>query len=321
MAWPVGRPGAEERVLMDIIKNTATVMPVVMTVPDEQVRERVASIVASEGIAADAVRFVVTKIDSLWARDFAPRIVKLASGGFLAVDAVYDINETRLNDDFATEALAPALGIPHTYVPLAIDGGNLLSNGAGLCLTTDQTRVKNEEVFLVSGAEVTSRIQQFYGAEEVVYLEPLVGEPTGHADMFATFVAPDVVVVGQYDPSFDPINAKILDRNAERLSEVRTRCGPLQVHRIPMPNRVNGKFLTYTNVIFANGLLLIPQFADHDPEGRAVAMRVYQRLLPAWRIVPIESSALMERNGSLHCATLNLYRTSPPQKSANRRDT
>jgi hypothetical protein len=113
-------------------------------------------------------------------------------------------------------------------------------------------------------------------------------------------------VVGSYDPEDDDINAAILDRNANLLRHVSPACGRLKVVRIPMPPREDGQWRTYTNVVFANGNLMVPVYPDMDSRGRRQALRTFSRLLPGWQITPVDASALSELGGSLHCITRNV---------------
>jgi agmatine/peptidylarginine deiminase len=126
--------------------------------------------------------------------------------------------------------------------------------------------------------------------------------------MFCTFTAPDTVVVARCDERIDPQNAAILDRNAQRLAEVKTPCGPLKVVRLPMVSaRDTQRCLTYTNVIYANGLLLVPSYAGTVREVEEQVQQTYRQLLPGWEIRRIEADALLDAMGSLHCISANLH--------------
>jgi agmatine/peptidylarginine deiminase len=161
-------------------------------------------------------------------------------------------------------------------------------------------------------------LHDYFGARQTVYLERLDGEPTGHVDMFAAFVSRDTVVVGTYDPNVDPLNAALLDRNATRLGEIRTATGPLRVVRIPMPGNHDGVWRTYTNVTFANGVLLVPVYADADPAVQADALALYQQLLPRWTVVPIEAAGLIPCGGALHCVSKSLLSLGPRPRPTHR---
>jgi agmatine/peptidylarginine deiminase len=180
-----------------------------------------------------------------------------------------------------------------------------------LCLVSARLPDKNCQAGYPE-SHVTNTIKRLFGATQVVYLEPLDDEPTGHVDWFATFTSSDTIVIGDYRGT-DPVNARLLDEHAERLAGVTTANGPLKVVRIPMPPRgeqyVGG---TYTNVVFANGVLLVPSYPEASAELEREAFDVFRRLLPDWRVVGIECPKHTGRHGGLHCAVANLYRVRPP---------
>ena len=96
------------------------------------------------------------------------------------------------------------------------------------------------------------------------------------------------------------INSAI-DEAAQTLSQVKVDDVPVTVERIQMPPRRDGKWRTYTNVIYANGVLLVPQYPDYSPELDAKALEVYRKVLPDWKVVGVNASTLIEKRGSLHC--------------------
>jgi agmatine deiminase len=134
----------------------------------------------------------------------------------------------------------------------------------------------------------------------------MVGESTGHVDMFATFTSPDTIVVGQFNPHFDAVNAQILDRNAEQLAQVRTRRGRLYVERMAMPHHHDGIWRTYTNVVYANRVVLVPVYPETDPDGSREALSLYSRLLPERKVVGINAENLSALGGALHCVVMNM---------------
>ena len=84
------------------------------------------------------------------------------------------------------------------------------------------------------------------------------------------------------------MNAQILDDNAKFSTASRRKKGPLEVIRIPMPNHKDGNWRTYTNVIYANGVVLVPQYPDVDPAMDKAALDVFQKALPNWKAVGID---------------------------------
>ncbi|MGB2821418.1 MAG: agmatine deiminase family protein [Phycisphaerae bacterium] len=267
------------------------------------------------GLPQGAAQFISLRMDTPWVRDYGPLFVQRADGSVAVADLDYKAWAARADrtwDDDVPKALGKLLGLPVVSVPLTISGGNLLSNGDGVCVTTTGAAVSTRKAFAPGEAAVVKRdeaqavmrvLGEHLGFDTWVCIKALKGEPTGDADMLAAFVAPDVVLVGRLDPAADPVNAAILDDAASKLAEVQTSRGPMKVHRIPMPPPRKGKWRSYTNVIFANGVLLMPRFSDEDRQLQEEALALYARLLPGWRIVGIKSDGLEQADGLLHCLT------------------
>jgi len=165
--------------------------------------------------------------------------------------------------------------------------------------------------FVVSFVTVDRVLARAFGLDSVAFLDALAGEPTRHADMFMTFTAPNVAVVAEVDPAADPVNARILNRNATILGRVKTRVGPMRVHRVPLPLRTHGKWRPYTNVLYANGVLLLPSYRDVPRDTEQVVVELYRKLLPDWRIERIDCTDVIEDEGALHCLAINIPRCMP----------
>jgi len=82
----------------------------------------------------------------------------------------------------------------------------------------------------------------------------------------------------------------------------------MNVHRIPMPPKWGQSWRSYTNIIMANGLLLMPCFSDVDPALENRAEQVYRSLLPGWEVKRIPSDSLVKEEGQLHCISYNIPR-------------
>ncbi len=255
------------------------------------------------GIPDGKVPFLPIPSNTLWTRDYGP-FVTYRNGLVTIVDPWYGYEDRPLDEEVPTR-FARLRGLRVVPCPVIMEGGNLLSNGAGVCVTTTRLIAQNVAAGLAE-ANVRTRLRQHLGVSRLVVLEPLDGEQTGHVDMFAAFTAPDTIVVGSYATEIDPINAAILNRNAARLAAVRTAHGPLRVVRIPMPSRRGGRWRTYTNLLFANRVVLVPVYPGVDAEGEARALHVLGGLLPGRRLISIDAESLVELEGALHCVAMNL---------------
>ncbi|HUS92726.1 MAG TPA: agmatine deiminase family protein [Phycisphaerae bacterium] len=299
------------QVFVDIVAAAHRSVPIIALVASRQQVARGAELLRNHGLPPSAVRFVAMPVDTAWIRDYGPVFIRRSDGKVSAINAEYSRVGAEIKprpaDDHVPELLAKSLGLPVVPLPLDFDGGNLLTNGEGLCVSTTALITANSDGDHDQAKKKIARLlSETLGMRSWLYFKPLEGEASGHADMFVAFVAPDVVVVGRCDPATDPVNARNLDRAAELLAQVQTSRGQMQVHRIPMPPPAGGFWRTYTNVIFANGTLLMPIFHDVDPAIQEEAITLYARLLPGWKIVGIQADGLVQKMGLLHCVALNV---------------
>jgi agmatine/peptidylarginine deiminase len=209
-------------------------------------------------------------------------------------------------DDGVPEFVAASLGFNVMGSPLFAEGGDYLSNGRGLCLLSTRVVNRNAHYLEMESDQAMGNFAAILGFEQLLLLPPLQGESTGHVDMFCTLLAPDLAVVGRYDADDDPANAAHLEGIVERLEGFPTLHGPMKVERIPMPPKDDGVWRTYTNIVLANEVVLVPIYPDHSPELDQEALAIYRRLLPDRRVVGIDASGLIRMNGALRCVTMNI---------------
>ena len=305
----------QRQVLADIIAASYRTIRVIVLVSDDESRQSASEALSERDVPLSEITFIDLPFDSIWIRDYGPICVKSATGQVQWRDHQYVMTAegwigtdgkriTRSGDASVTGTLASMTGILSREVPLVLYGGGISSNGEGLLLVASDIVKWNKKKYGYSKEKITDLLKEHYGAREVVYLNVLKREPTGHLDVFATFLATDMVVIGSYPRFHDPQNSLLLDANAERLAGIQTSSGPLKVVRVTMAPH-DSRFFggTYANVVFANGTLLVPSYGiDQDQD----ALETYQRLLPDWNVIPIDCGALIIGEGAAHCVTLNL---------------
>ena len=272
---------------------------------DTKGRDAVRRVLAEHNPPPDSIRLIEVPTDTVWIRDFGPVVVRRGDGTRVAFDFQYKRRsgaKNRDTDNAAAAAIARHVGIPVRRVPVELEPGNLLSNGRGLLVTTTDTFNANISHGYDAGT-IAGYLGKTFGCRKIVLLEPLKGERTGHVDVFACFTDPDTIVVGEYPKSVDPVNAGVLERNAAILSKVQTADGPLRVVRIPMPGNEDGAWRSYTNSIFANGVLLVPSYGGAHAEADNRAVLAFRRLLPGWKVTGIDASKVVRREGALRCIT------------------
>lgn len=254
------------------------------------------------------VYFCEMETDTVWLRDFAPIFAQTEKGS-ASLDFFYE--GSRPKDDALPATWAKRTGAAHIKVPWTIQGGNLLSNGQGVAISTNRIFKDNYIEFPPTSkvekpeqerrVMVVKAIMQYCNLSQYVVLEPLKDELTGHVDMFASFVTPSDVLIAQVDPRRDPVNAQILERNVTRLKRVEIDGKPLRVHRIAIPLRDGKSWSAYTNAVIANDLILLPVFDRDPPQYVNAARSALQSLLPKHVIETINMTSMTQLQGELHC--------------------
>ena len=255
------------------------------------------------------IRFMNINLDTVWLRDFSPRLAETEDGGAVSMDFFYE--PIRPRDDVFPKTWARLTGASHNLVPWSLQGGNLLSNGRGLALTTSRLFEENRiqrpgKTTEQDEAFVKQQFMKFCNIKELVVLKPLQQETTRHVDMFASFLAPDLVLVAKVDARLDPVNARILDNNARILSRVSVDGKPLRVERIWIPPRRGESWSTYTNIILTDRFVLIPTYQSDQSRYVQNAVRTYRRLLPKHHVATIDMTSMEKLGGSLHCLSCSL---------------
>lgn len=300
-------------VLAAIVKAAAAEVRIIILTGSSENRTLVESVLSDNGLPGASVDIMQLPIMTMWLRDFGPVTVSDANGSRSMVDFHYRERRGNNLDDRVPAYLATGMGLNLMGSRMLAEGGDYLSNGRGLCLLSTRVINRNAHYLEMDPDQTMANFAALLGFETLSMVPPLKGESTGHADMFCAFVKPDLVVVGSYDPAVDEENAAQLDQIVEGLIDFPTLDGPLQVERMPMPDHDDGVWRTYTNIVFANGVLLVPIYPDYCPDMDEVALAKYRRLLPDHRVVGIDASRLIRMNGALRCITMNVPKGAPTQ--------
>jgi agmatine/peptidylarginine deiminase len=293
----------------EVVDAIRPALPLILLVGSDQERLESLELLRQADVATDNVCFIIMPLDTMWVRDYGPLFRRRANGSVFVVDMNYipagDAGEKRMQDDRASGLIAKVLGLESVKASLRLGGGNLLTNGEGLCVTTTSVIGNNPE-YNGNVERIGDVLTETLGYKRWLFVRPLAGENTADADLMMTFVSPGAVVVGQLDPSTDPTNAAILDEAARALARVPTSRGLMRVYRIPMPPPYQGLWRSYTNVIQANGIMLVPSYSDVPAELQQRAIEIYRRTMPGWRIREINADTLVAKQGVLHCISKNV---------------
>jgi agmatine deiminase len=261
---------------------------------------------AAEARAAlsGAVEVVELPLDDSWLRDCGPIYVYGEDGRRVAVHFRFNAWGEKFppwdRDAAVGGLIASQLGDPVVEAPIVLEGGAVLSNGAGVLLTTEQCLMAPNRNPSLSRAEIEDALSRYLGVSRVVWLgDGLVEDrdTDGHVDLIASFTRADQVLLQTVEPS---------NPNHSRCEENRMRlhAAGFEVVELPfLPYRVvAGETVAvgYLNLYVCNGGVIVPVCgAESDPEALAIIGRVFA----GREVVPVPGAVLAFGGGGPHCIT------------------
>lgn len=308
--------------LMAAISDAKAEPWIVTTEPRKQAE--IAHVLTKSGVKPAQLKtaaFFHASHDNLWLRDYGPIATQEhgADGNQLAfVDLKYD-SAANVNDDFP-RTLGKQLGIPTSYLPVQVDGGNLLSAG-DFCFTSAANMASVEEND-AGPWTLAKRYGPTLGCKNVLVVR---NPPHAHVDMWAKVVARDTVLVnelsadtlklvkaqyGHIPADIDELKVR-LDAGARQLSDA-----GIKVERLPMPLPYRGGFRTFANSILVNGTAIVPSFRrfgwGYEAYPDAALEKAYETKVKAvygkhgFQTRFVNADGLIFNGGGFHCVLLQI---------------
>ena len=310
--WPDRVPEVQE-LYLTIITLLASRERVDLLVDDQETKDVVAEKLRERHASLEQVTFHSIQTVDSWIRDYGPNFLLRQTQG--KVELAY--NHWKFNawgnkyEDLKRDAvipsqLEPILKVPRFAPELVLEGGSIEVNGEGICLTTEECLLSPSRNPGTSKSQIEQILKDYLGVQQILWLRAgIVGDDTdGHVDNMARFVNPGTLVCAlEEDPSEE--NYSPLQENYRRLEALRDSKGsPLKLIPLPMPGRLQtpqGSLpASYTNFYIANGLVLMPTFAD---ENDARAADILQKQFSTRKVVGMDCRATVWGLGTLHCLT------------------
>ncbi len=272
------------------------------------------------------VKFARIPLDSYWLIDFGPLpLLDLATDTWAVGDFRY-YHERPLDDGVPTlfSRAATRFGEvvrPTTYrMPLSTEGGTFQATTEGVCFTGSRqiynmsceagncresilaltlTALQTHQYTL----EMENNLKRYAGCQDLVVLNSITDDGTGHIDMFMKVLDDDRILLGDYRRphlnDYQAENSRLMDDNAAFLEAyIRPNGETFEVLRMPMPgHRLVEDFFseyeipfTYLNSTFFNGINLWPAYTFPEWEAsRAEAQTIWEQILPDMEHVWIDA--------------------------------
>jgi agmatine/peptidylarginine deiminase len=322
LTWP--HPGTDwnsrlaeiENLYVRIADAIARYERLLIICSDTRHREHVSGQLELGNVEGEAVRFAIARTDDTWVRDYGP--ITVSRNGRLELhDFTFDGWGGKYpagSDNQVSRVLFDSgclAGSEYRREQLVLEGGSIDSDGHGTLLTTTRCLLESGRNPGFDRARLEAWLGIHLGIERVLWLEhgELAGDDTdAHVDMLARFCDPDTIA---YSSSNDPEDEHYAPLAAmeHQLQTFRTREDlPYRLVPLPLPRAVrdeSGRRLpaSYANFLIINGAVLVPVYDDPADDAALTALA---GCFPGRKVEPLNCLPLIQQNGSLHCATMQL---------------
>jgi agmatine deiminase len=309
MGWPC-RESLWGETLVQARADYATVANAVAAFePVTMIASSGADAVAARAACGRGVDVVEFPLDDSWLRDCGPIYVRdpaAATDGDDRVAVHFGFNAwgerfTPWDKDAAVGALvASSLGHRVRPAGLILEGGSVLSNGAGTLLTTEQCLLNPNRNPTLSKLEIEQALRDSLGAERIVWLgQGLIEDrdTDGHVDLIAAFTGEDAVLLQTVGD--DNLNFDHCCENVRRLE-----AAGISVTGLPwLPYvEVAGEEVvaSYLNLYVCNGAVIVPVTGCATDDE---ALGLIGRCFPGREVVPVPGAVIAYGGGGPHCIT------------------
>ncbi|MDD3325351.1 MAG: agmatine deiminase family protein [Sulfurospirillaceae bacterium] len=188
-----------------------------------------------------------------------------------------------------------------------LEGGSIDCNGDGVMLSTSKCLFEENRNSKMSKKKIRKTLKKLFALKRLHILKhgALKGDDTdSHIDTLARFIDKETIVyVKCYDKEDEHFEE--LEKMEKELKKL-----PYTTIALPLPSAKYFKDhripATYMNFVFVNNAILVPIYSD---EKDAEVLAFFEKQFPQREIVPVESSVLIREHGSLHCASMNIYKS------------
>lgn len=269
----------------DIIAEMAEDVEVVTIVDSASQQSYVLSQFQSHGVNTAHCSFLIAPSDSWWTRDYGPWFIFNGNDEQGIVDFIY--NRPRPDDDQIPTAYGNDQGIPVYDMSLVHTGGNYMTDGQGISVSTNIVWSENSGM---THAQIEQMLNDYCGIGTYHVVPDPNGDYIKHVDCWGKYLSPDTILIREVSEShsqYDEIEDTVT------YFESQTSCygTPYNVVRVYTPSNE-----PYTNSLILNDKVLVPITGSQwDDE----AIDSYESAMPGYEVLGFYGSWVS--TDALHC--------------------
>ncbi len=273
-----------------IIKEMAEDVNVVTIVASVSEKNTVLSQYQNQGVDISHCSFLIAPTDTHWTRDYGPWFIITEDDVQGVVDFTY--NRPRPNDDQIPTKYANNQSLPVFNMPLVATGGNYMTDGQGISISTTLIWEENSGY---SHEQINQMVEQYLGITTYHVVPDVNGEYIKHVDCWGKYLSPDTILIREVPTShsqYDEIETAV-DYFESQLSCYGT---PYTVARVYTPNDQ-----PYTNSLILNDKVLVPITGSQWDDD---AILSYQQAMPGYEVLGFTGS--WASTDALHCRAMGI---------------
>ncbi len=274
----------------NVIKEMAEDVNVVTIVASVSEKNTVLTQYQIQGVDTSHCSFLIAPTDSYWTRDYGPWFIITEDDVQGVVDFTY--NRPRPNDDQIPTIYANNQSLPVFNMPLVTAGGNYMTDGQGISIST--TLIWEENIGY-SHTQINQMVQQYLGIDTYHVVPDVNGEYIKHIDCWGKYLSPDTILIREVPTShsqYDEIEAAVTYFESQ-LSCYGT---PYHIARVYTPENQ-----PYTNSLILNNKVLVPITGSQWDDD---AILSYQQAMPGYEVLGFTGS--WASTDALHCRAMGI---------------
>lgn len=232
--------------------------------------------------------WLIAPSNSMWTRDYGPWYIFTGDDEQGITDHIYN-RPTRPDDNMIPWELGAYTGVPVYGMPVIHTGGNYMSDGMGISMSTNL--VYNENTGM-SQAEVDQMMFDYVGVEDYDVRPDILAGGIHHIDCWAKMLDPGRILAKRLDPPNATLEANV----AYWESKISSYGKPYEVIRVDCYSST-----PYTNSLILNDKVLVPLFGGSLD---AQAIQTYQEAMPGYEILGYFGSWVS--NDAIHCRAMGM---------------
>ncbi len=234
---------------------------------------------------------IMKRTNDIWARDYMP--IQIYDNRFVQYSYNPDYLQEKQEDRESitdVDAVCQEIGIECVKTDLIIDGGNVVKAGQYIIMTE---KVYKENPNLTP-AEIRNQLRKLFHCD-LIMLPWDKNEKYGHADGIVKAIDDHTVLLTNY-ADYDSQTAERFSKILSQYFDVKT------LHYSETSNDLNWAYINFLRV---GNVIIVPGL--NIPEDQQ-AMQQIKRYYPSCKVVQIDSSEVVKKDGALNCITWNIKR-------------